>query len=61
MSGSVLPIFYGVLHKTSRSFMMSCFIFTPVGHFEFTFVYGVKVSSNFTDLHVAVNFPNIPC
>ena len=41
--------------------MMLCFIFTSVGHFEFTSVYGVRVSSNFIDLHVALNFPNTPC
>ena len=48
MSGNVLPMF------SSRSFMVSCLIFRPLSHFEFIFVYGVRVCSNFTDLHVAV-------
>ena len=34
--------------------MESCLIFKCLSHFEFTFVYGVSVCSNFTDLHVVV-------
>ena len=48
MSENVLPMF------VSRSFMGSCLIFKCVSQFEFCFVYGEKVSSNFIDLPVAV-------
>jgi len=34
--------------------MVSCFIFKSSKHFEITLVYSVRVCSNFTDLHVAV-------
>ena len=34
--------------------MESCLIFKCLSHFELIFVYGVKVCSNFTDLHTAV-------
>ena len=44
----VLPVF------SSRSFMVSYLIFKYLSHFEFIFVHGVKVCSNFTDLHAAV-------
>ena len=39
---------------SDRSFMVSCLMFKSLSHFEFIFVYGVRVCSNFTDLHVAV-------
>ena len=48
MSENVLPMF------SSRSFMVSCHMFTFLSHLEFVFVYGVRVSSNFIDLHVGV-------
>ena len=34
--------------------MVSCLIFKSLSHFKFIFVYGVRVYSNFTDLHAAV-------
>ena len=34
--------------------MVSCLIFNFLSHFEFIFVHGVRVHSNFTDLHAAV-------
>ena len=34
--------------------MVSCLMFNSLSHFEFIFVYGVRVSYNFIDLHVAV-------
>ena len=37
--------------------MMSCLIFKSLNHFEFIFVDGVKMYSNFIDLHVAAIFP----
>ena len=37
MSENVLLMF------SSRSFMVSCLIFTSLSHFEFIFVYGVRV------------------
>ncbi|KAB0369703.1 hypothetical protein FD755_018696, partial [Muntiacus reevesi] len=37
-----------------RSLMVSCLIFKPLSHFEFIFVCGVRVCSNFIGLHVAV-------
>ena len=48
MSENVLPVF------SSRSFMVSCLILKSLSHFEFFFVYGVRVCSNFIDLHAAV-------
>ena len=48
MSENVLAMF------PSRSFMMSCLIFKSLSHFEFIFVYGERVCSNFIDLHRAV-------
>ena len=39
---------------SSKSFMESCLIFKSLSHFEFIFVYSVKVCSNLTDLHAAV-------
>ena len=34
--------------------MMSCLMFKSLSHFEFIFMYGVRVCSNFINLHVAV-------
>ena len=48
MSENVLPMF------SSRSLMVTCLIFTSLNHFEFIFVHGVRVCSNFIDLHAAV-------
>ena len=48
MSENVLPMF------SCRSFMVSCLTFKCLSHFEFIFVYGVRVCSNFIDLHVAI-------
>ena len=48
MSENVLPMFY------SRSFMVSHFVFKSLSHFEFIFVYGERVCSDFIHLHVAV-------
>ena len=47
-SENVSPVF------SSRSFMVSCLLFRSLSHSEFIFVYVVRVCSNFTDLHVAV-------
>ena len=48
MSENVLPMF------SSRNFMVSCLIFNSLIHFEFMFVYDVRMCSNFIDIHVAV-------
>ena len=50
MSERVLPMF------SSKSFVVSGLTFMSVIHFEFIFVYGVRESSNFILLHVAVQF-----
>ena len=34
--------------------MVSCLLFRSLSHSEFTFVYVVRVCSNFTDLQVAI-------
>ena len=41
MSENVLPMF------SSKSFMVSCFTFTSLGHFDFIFVYSVKEYSKY--------------
>ena len=48
MSEHVLPMFL------SRSFMVSCLVFKSLSYFEFIFVCGVRVCSNFTDLRATV-------
>ena len=48
ISENALPIF------SSRSFVMLCLIFKSLGHFKLIFAYGVRVCSDFIDLHVAV-------
>ena len=37
---------------SSRSFIVSCFMFRPLFHFEFIFVYGVRKCSSFILLQV---------
>ena len=39
---------------SARSFMVSYLMFKSVSCFEFIFVHGVRVCSNFIDLHTAV-------
>ena len=39
--------------------MVSCLMFKSLSHFEFIFAYGVRVCSNFIDLHVAVQLPHL--
>ena len=41
---------------SSKSFIVSGLTFRSLIHFEFIFVYGVRVCSNFILLHVAVQF-----
>ena len=41
---------------SSKSFIVSGLTFRSLMHFEFTFVYDVRECSNFTHLHVAVQF-----
>ena len=50
MSERVLPMF------SSKSFVVSGLTFMSLIHFEFIFVYGVRESSNFIILRVAVQF-----
>ena len=52
MSESGLPLF------SSRSFIESGPIFRSLIHVEFIFVHGVRECSNFTLLHIAVQFPS---
>ena len=55
MSECVLPIFY------SRSFMVLSFIFKSLRHFEFIFIYGVRVCSNSMIYMWLSNFSNTTC
>ena len=48
LSEDGLPMF------SSRSFMVSCLIVKALSHFEFIFVYDVRVCTNFIGLHAAV-------
>ena len=48
MSENVLSMF------SSRSFMIACLMLKSLSHFEFIFVHGVKVCSNFNDLHMTI-------
>ena len=48
MCKNVLPMF------SSMSFMVLHLIFRSLEQLQFTFVYGVREYSNFTDLHAAV-------
>ena len=36
-------------------------VFKSLSHFEFVFVFGVRVCSSFSDLHVLPSFPNTTC
>ena len=47
MSENVLPMF-------SSSFMVSCLLFMTLSHFEFIFIYVMKMCSNFMHLYVVV-------
>ena len=49
-SKNVLPVF------SSKSFIVSSVKLRSIIHFKFVFVYGVRESSNFILLHVAVQF-----
>ena len=49
MSDNVLPMI------SCRSFMVLCLMFKSLSHFEFIFVYDVRVCSNFIDLHVTTH------
>ena len=42
------------------SFMVSCLIFKALSHFEFIFVYGVRICSKFIDLHPALQLSQSP-
>ena len=48
MSESALPMF------SSKNFMVSCLMLKFSSHFEFIFVCGKRVCSNFIDVHAAV-------
>ena len=48
MSENVLPMF------SSRNFMVSCFMFKSLRHFELIFVYDERMCSNLIGLHVTV-------
>ena len=37
-----------------RNFMVSCFIFKSLSHFDFIFMYDVRVHTNFIDLYAVV-------
>jgi len=50
MSENVLTVF------STRHFIVSCLRFKSLSHFEFIFVYGVRLCSGFTDLHAALQF-----
>jgi len=55
MSECVLPMFY------SRSFMVSSLIFKSLRHFEFIFIYGVRVCSNLMIYMWLSSFSNTTC
>ena len=48
MSKSMLPLFF------SSGFMVSSLTFSPLIHFEFIFVHGVRECSDFILLHVVI-------
>ena len=41
--------------------MVSCLMLPLLSHFEFIFAYGVRVCSNFIDLHALFKFANKTC
>ena len=43
---------------SSRNFMVSCFMFKPLCHFEFIFMYYGRECSTFIELHVLSSFIN---
>ena len=45
MTESILPVIY------SKSFKELCLMSKSLNHFEFIFVYGERVCSNFIDIH----------
>ena len=45
-----------LLMFSSRSFKVSCVMFKCQSNFEFTFVHGVRVCSDFLELHAAAQF-----
>ena len=42
-----------------RNFMVLCLVFHLLSHFDFIFIYGVRVSSTFIGLHVAVQLSQV--
>ena len=50
MLENVLPMF------SCRSFMVSCLMFQTLSNFEFILMHGLRVYSNFIDLHAAIQF-----
>ena len=54
MLKNVLPIF------SSRIFMVTCLLFKFLSHFEFIFVYSVRVCANFIDLKLGCPTFSIP-
>ena len=40
--------------------MVSCLTFKSLSQFEFIFVHGMRVCSNFTDLHAAIQLSHHP-
>ena len=53
-SENVLPVLL------ARIFMVSCLMFMSLSHFEFIFMHGKSVCSNFIDLHAAVKLTQHP-
>ena len=49
-----LPMFSVLWCHGVRSFMVSCLIFMSLSPFEFIFVYGARVGSNFIHVHAAI-------
>lgn len=45
-----------LLMFSSKSFMVLCLIFKSLSYFKFIFVYGVRLCSNFIDLHAVLSF-----
>ena len=43
-----------LLLLSSKSFMVLCLIFKSLSYVKFIFVYGVRLCSNFIDLHAAL-------
>ena len=45
------------LYSLLEVFTVSCLVLKSLSHFEFIFVYSVRMCSNFIDLHAAVQLP----